>query len=628
MRANMIPTIANFQDIGPAEAFFGEVLVGEFRGAALFFAIMVGLSKNQQSQQQYVRRVRKVRHLIKEMRYRLKGEPQVKEWAASYGQEAQPSVVSRLLISFWGRVFGITVQEMCRLLNEEEEDSALRRAFGLKKGQACHPQRIAEFHQQLGGQAGKEEMHQHLRDLVCELLPIERLSEADVEWVSATHSFDAQLNELGAGYGFDYFVSFVFWQGVLGKIEQALVEELKPNGYSVRDLFTAYLAGVDGVVKTQDDLEAKLRNDMWRGEEEGIAAPVSQTLTNFLLKLDLNKLIVLYQDEVRRGHRGKKKIVVAIDAVLLELFGKKYAGAHWHWDHKESRTIFGYKMHVIFSVTTGQPIAFYLHQEGDKDADVLDELVDQARQILGVKKLGIILFDKGYWRMAEFKDLVDQQQERLITPAKRYKDVKNAIADLEPQQWHRVGVNQRCAETTVHFGQHNISFRLMAWKKLGWRALKDEDGHRLRDTEGQVMTKPVIIIHSYLTNLSAVELEADQLLGMYGQRWGIEDFFEELQNQYSLAKFPATSLPMIKRHIILTFLLYILVQRFQLLAADWLGRAEYALMELRRFGKEFLLAPISYLLWLKAGKPKELARRSSRRSGTFLGGFFSLGSSP
>jgi hypothetical protein len=65
-----------------------------------------------------------------------------------------------------------------------------------------------------------------------------------------------------------------------------------------------------------------------------------------------------------------------------------------------------------------------------------------------------------------------------------------------------------------------------------------------------------------LTNLSEVELEADQVPGMYGQRWGIEDFFEEGQNQYYLNKFPGTSLAVVKRHIILTFLLYTLVKRF------------------------------------------------------------------
>jgi hypothetical protein len=626
MRENMKPSNSNFRK---EDAFFAELLAGQFRAAALFFAIMVALSKNQHSPQGYVRKLRKVSYLIKEMRHRLKRDPIVGDLEASYGQEAQPGVVSRLLISFWSRIFGIGVKELCRILNEEEkEDSTLRRAFGLSKGQHCHPQRISEFHRKIGGKEKKEDMHQHLREMVCELLNIDRLSEADVELMAATHSFDPQLKELGKGYGFDYFLSFVFWQGILAKIEATLEEELKPNGYSVRDLCTAYLSRLDEVVKTQSDLEAQLRNEMWSGEEKEIAAPVGQTLSNFLLKLELNKLIVLYQGEIRRSHRGKKNIVVAIDAVLLELFGKKYEGAGWHWDHKESRAIFGYKMHVIFSVTTGEPIAFYLHQEGDKDADVLDKLVKQARSILGLKKLGIVLFDKGYWRMDEFRKLVNTQHESMVTPAKRYKDVKKAIAGIKKHQWHRIGVNQRCAETSVHFGEHNITFRLMAWKKLGRRALKDKDGNRLRDAEGKVMTEPVIIIHSYLTNLSELELEADQLLGMYGQRWGIEDCFEELQNQYYLAKPPGTSLKILNRHIILTFLLYILVQRFQKLAADWLGQAKYALMELRRFGKEFLRAPIAYLLWLKAGKPKEQARRSTRRSGAFLGGFFDLEASP
>ena len=423
----MIPSITNFQsNQKEEEVFFAEVLTGEFQAAALFFAIMVALSKNQQSSQYYVRRLRKVSHLIKEMRHRLKQDPRVRELEGGYGQKAQPSVVSRLLISFWAQIFGITVQEVCQMLNEEE-NRTLRRAFGLKKGHQCHPQRISEFHQKVGGQARKEEMHQHMRDLVCKLLNIERLNEADVEIATITNSFEPQLVELGEKYGFDYFLRFVFWQGILAKIEEALEEELKPNGYSVKELFSAYLARLDEVVKTQDDLEVKLRNEMWSDQEQEIAAPVSQTLTNFLLKLELNKLIVLYQNEIRRSHRGKNNIVVAVDAVLLELFGKQYEGANWHWDHKENRAIFGYKIHVIFSVTTGEPIAFYLHQEGDKDADVLDELVKQARQVLKVKKLGIILFDKGYWRMAEFKALVNEQRQS-ISP--RQNDTKMSIRRL------------------------------------------------------------------------------------------------------------------------------------------------------------------------------------------------------
>ena len=606
--------------------FFRDVLKGKFRSAELFFAVMVALTKNRHYGQHCPWRIHKLAWLIKEMRYRLERDAWVRGLNTRYQQKPVPSLVTRMLISFWARAFGITVQELCCLLNEER-DSTLRRAFGLKAGEHCYPQRISELHQTLGGSDGKEKMHCRLRDLVCELLELKRLTEADVESAAADHAFDPLLGDLGRGYGFDYFLTFVFWQGVFAQLERALSEELKPNGYSLRDLFTAYLERLDEVVKTQDDLDAKLRNRLWSGQERGAVAPVSQTLTNFLLKLGLNRLVVLYQEEVRKVHRGKKRIVVAVDAVLIELFGD-YEGADWHWDAKEHRAIFGYKMHVIFSVTTGMPIAFYLHQEGDKDADVLDHLVQEARTTLGVEELGIILFDKGYWRVEEFRNLVEEQRESIITPGKRYKSVKQAIAAIQRRQWRRVGVNLRCAETTVFFGEQGVRFRLVAWKKLGRRVVKDEQGQRIKDANGKVVTEPVIIIHSYLTNLSEVELEADQVLGMYSQRWGVEDFFEEIQNQYYLHKFPGTSLAVVKRCIILTFFLYTLVKRFQKLAAEWLERAEYATMELRRFGKEFFHAPIAYLRWLKAGKPRGQARQSARRSSAALHRFFPLGASP
>jgi hypothetical protein len=564
--------------------------------------------------------------LIKAMRYRLHRDARVQDLGTRYRQEPDPPLDVRMLISFWARILGITVQELCRVLNEEQ-DNSLRRAFGLKAGMQCHPQRISELHRTLGGSDGKEEMHRRLRDLVCELLELKGVTEANVEAAAVYHTFDPVLSELGRGYGFDYFLTFVFWQGVFVQLEHTLSEELKPNGYSLYDLFTSYLEQLDEVVKTQDDLEAKLRNRLWSGKERDAVAPVSQTMTNFLSKLDLDRLIVLHQGKVRKSHRGKKRIVVAVDAVLIELFGH-HEGANWHWDDHEHRAIFGYKLHVIFSVTTGEPIAFYLHQEEDKDADVLDRLVQQARTALGVKELGIVLFDKGYWRVEEFKELVEKQRENIITPGKRYKSVKKALADIQRRQWLRAGINRRCAETTVFFGEEEIRFRLVAWKKLGRRVLKDEQGQRIKDVNGKVVTEPVIIIHSYLTNLSEVELEADQILSMYGQRWGVEDFFEEVQNQYYIHKFPGTALTVVKRHIILTFLLYTLVKRFQKSAAEWIGRAEYALMELRRFGKEFFHVPITYLHWLKAGKPKEQAKRSSRRSAAFLRRFFVFAALP
>ena len=113
----MIPPVINFQINQKEKAFFAEVLTGGFRAAALFFAIMIALSKNQQNPQEHVRRLRKISHLIKKMGSRLKRDPKVRELEALYKQKAQSSVVTRLLISFWGQVFGITMQELCQMLN-------------------------------------------------------------------------------------------------------------------------------------------------------------------------------------------------------------------------------------------------------------------------------------------------------------------------------------------------------------------------------------------------------------------------------------------------------------------------------------------------------------------------------
>jgi hypothetical protein len=114
-----------------------------------------------------------------------------------------------------------------------------------------------------------------------------------------------------------------------------------------------------------------------------------------------------------------------------------------------------------------------------------------------------------------------------------------------------------------------------------------------------------------LGNLSAIELDTDQVLAMYAQRWGVEDFFEKMQNQYDLLGFPSTCLKLVNRHIILTFMLYTLLEGFKKLAADWMTQADFALMELRRFCKSFLRAPLRLLCWLRAGKPSDTAVRAA-----------------
>lgn len=598
------------------ESFFAEWLSGPWRPAGFLLAVMVAIAKYRSWGSQGRRRTRSLAQLIRQMRYHLGRDPELRCFLADHPRLSQQEVISRLLISFWAEVLGLTVQDLCQRLEDPSDPlHQLRKAFGLKR--KCHTQRISELHAAWGS---KERLCWHLRDLASQLLYLPDLTERDVEWAAANQTFDAPLLRAGQGYGFDCFLNYLFWQGILAYLETALVKPLAANGFKLCDLVVAYCERLAESIHTIDDLATELRNEHWAGMLERRIAPVSQTLANFLSNLKVGCLVMVQEKQVRRAHRDKKWLAVAIDACILELFGD-YEGTRRLWDHVTNQKVNGYKLQVIFSIATGLPIAFCLQEKGDTDADVLGHLVEQARRVLGVKRLNLIMFDKGYWRVDEFKAL-DQNREALITPAKKYQTIKQAIADIPRAQWRRGQLNERWAETSALFGEHDLRLRLVVRKKLGWRVKRDKNKKPLLDEAGNPIKEPIILYHGYLTNLSRLELDSDQVLATYSQRWGIEDFFEELLNQYNLRKFPGTDSTSVHRHIILTFLLYTMVRLFRTMAAEWMEHVKYATMELRRFGKEFLRAPLSFLRWVRQGKPSGQAPRNPRSGDTILAGLF------
>ena len=104
---------------------------------------------------------------------------------------------------------------------------------------------------------------------------------------------------------------------------------------------------------------------MWADDQtRETIAPSNQTWANFLHKLGGGRLILIQDHLINRAHKNKNNLILAIDACILEVFGKKHQGAMYLWDHVENRKVFGYKLHVIYSVTTQLPIAFYLLKIG------------------------------------------------------------------------------------------------------------------------------------------------------------------------------------------------------------------------------------------------------------------------
>jgi hypothetical protein len=618
--------------VAPRSPLFPTLHLDTFRPLELCFGLLLALATNRWRQRTFA--PTHLREVLRALRYALKGDPLMDEVADRCGAGvARQQLLLRVQISFWAHVLGLPVQEVCQWA-QAPETRPLAQALGLAG--AYHPQRIAELHAALGPVL-LQQVYSRSKELLRQQLGLDGLTEDDLARTSAAQTFEPLALAMGRQYGFSYFVNFLFWQGIFARLEAALNQELKPNGYSLIELVAAYFRRFDTQATTPEALAEWLHNEAWAPASEQTVAPVSQTLRNFLAKLKPEQVILLFEAQARRALRrqlqakGRRtRLTVAVDATLLPLFGA-FEQAESLFDHVTQRGIQGYKLYVILEVQSRQPLAFVLHEpaatradgEPKGDADYLAELVAHVKTALGVDHLAYVLFDKGFWSQAEFQRLVTAD-ETLVTPGKQFKTIRETIATIRTDQWVRVAENQRVADVTVTF-DNGLTLRLIVWKTLGRQVVRNERGNPKRDQDGKPLYRWRPIYHTYVTNIAADEMEAPAVVGLYGQRWSIEDFFEQMDNQYFLGHLPSTDLAVVKVHIALTFLGYILLREFQQLVADWLHNAEYATMELRRFARRFLRAPIAWLQWLKERQPGQRRPRLRRRYRDFVSSLANFG---
>lgn len=606
------------------DALFETLHLDNFRPTELCLALLLGLASSRWRQPW--RGSAKLLDAVRSLRYHLARDPILTEIAACWERPgACYSLLSRAQLSFWANVLGVPDETLCTLV-EQPQYASLRRALGLPR--PCHPQRLAEFHQVIGADL-RQRLYARCKDLLRAEWFLDRLNESDLERAIARQTFDPLALDMGQAHGFSAFLTFVFWQGVFADMESALYEPLADNGYRLRELVVSYLRRFDTAAATPEALSGELRNDYWVPGSDVVIAPVSQTMRNFLQKLDPARVMVLHGRCARRALRSRlqvkgrrTRLIGAVDATLLELFGK-FEGQEKLFDHVTHQAITGYKLYVLFEVESRYPLAFVLHTPGATtasgapkgDAEYLLELVEQTKREFGLDHLGYVLFDKGFWSQAHFGQL-DAAGEILVTPGKNFASVRAAVTHLPHSAWRRVLQNERVADTAITLGQR--IFRLVAWKKLGWRVVRQADGRPRRNAQGKVIYRVAPVVFTYLTNLSAAEFDADQIVALYGRRWGVEDFFEQMNNQYDLGRFPATDLALVKVHIGLTLIGYLLLQQFQHCVAAWMEQAEYARMELRRFSRDFLRAPLDWLRWQRTRAAGQRTPRLRPRHAGFV----------
>lgn len=114
--------------------------------------------------------------------------------------------------------------------------------------------------------------------------------------------------------------------------------------------------------------------------------------------------------------------------------------------------------------------------------------------------------------------------------------------------------------------------------------VRDAQGKPKHDKHGKTIYRAAPILYTYVTNIAAEEMDADQVVALYGQRWGIEDFFEQMDNQFVWGRLPGTELGLVRMHIALSLLGYILLMEFKHVVAEWMNQAEYAVLSLPKDG--------------------------------------------
>jgi hypothetical protein len=309
-----------------------------------------------------------------------------------------------------------------------------------------------------------------------------------------------------------------------------------------------------------DDLEKELKNSVEEGKQ--IITPCAQSLADLLADLEVEEVKKVQKILARRVSRTslKKGLIVSADWTLIPVRGK-HKGAYKCWDHVNNKQVVAYKLHVLFNSTDKQPLFFMFEEKGQTPTQVLNAMIKEARELLEVNRLGLVLYDKGYYEATTMKQVCIF--EDLITPGKKFNAIKGAIEKLNMNYF--VGHDKdghMLFDTTVYFEDVDLTLRLVVKKIYKEEYVKTKSGHK-KVINGHNIKQMVIVYHSYLTNIPKEEVNAGQVIDSYTKRWSIEHFFKELKANYGLCVLPSTDYRIVQNHVAMVLIMYMMVTLFK-----------------------------------------------------------------
>jgi hypothetical protein len=283
--------------------------------------------------------------------------------------------------------------------------------------------------------------------------------------------------------------------------------------------------------------------------------------------------------ELKRTGRLSGRLI-AIDSTFLVVYGKTYQRVGRSYKPKGRK---GYRLTLAHDVACGLPICFLLAPANRSDSKMLLKTVNEVERFLGLDPNRIYLFDKGYWKGANF-DVLDKREPKVlfITLVKWYANITRTIDNqlaTDPLQ------GRRLAEFTVNENGQDVPdfkgrLRVVAINdregKLAQQEAEKEDPDDTSDEIQDGRKRPYCL----LTNVWDVPIR--RLAQYYKRRWDLEEFIRQAKQAWHLNAFCNTDHNAIKTHIWLLCYSYSLIRLFRRQVMCHMGWSRFGVGRLRR----------------------------------------------
>lgn len=570
-----------------------------FSYAVLFFTVIVRLLFNKAVKNNRSYSLAKVIYSLREY---LRSSKVIQEASAQYPKKRISFIIDMSIIIFFCQFFGKTMEQF---LNDINEKAAYTQILKLRFSKYIHNQRISEFKTRLGETIITAIMLE-IKEYLYSSLALYELDDNMIEFVALGVSLNANMSKIYNHYGFSKFLNFAFWHGLFAQIEACIPRKRQQKKYSVMELLFTYLTKLVEHGDNMDDLEKELKNSI--EQDKQIINPCAQSFRDLLSDLDPEELKAVQKQLARRVSRSslKRGLIVSADWTLMPVRGH-HKGAYKCWDHVTNQEVMAYKLHVLFNSVDKQPLAFIFEEKEQTPTQALKKLIEEARQLLGLNHLGLVLYDKGYYNIESIRQL--GLYEQLVTPGKKFSIIKEAIANLDTR--HFVGHDKdgnMLYDTNVYFKEADLTLRLVVARTYKEQYVKTKSGNK-KLVNGHHLKERVVAFHSYLTNIPKGTLNAAQVIDTYAKRWSIEHFFKELNN-YGLKVLPSTDYKIVHNHVTMVLLMYMLVTLFK----KALG-GSFVSCSLKTLNKNFFRAP---LYRIKREYPHLLTMFAKETNGAYL----------